>query len=188
MEDKDINKVASPVVESPDRVPQQFFFDKKEQERKHVESDDGQDEAGKLVKNVLHAGILHKVQTDDQVREKVLGTADKVIRTRLDVEKNIADKADKTAFFEANEAACTYFGYDERTTAKSHVKMMRVWSWFFNALYIISIGFFVVAPIVFFASKLRVAVKNNWIVIVLAVGIYLAVILTPFLLTWLGRL
>lgn len=164
----------------------QFFFDKKEKESKQVDLPAEQDKAAELVKTVLHAGIVHKVQNDESVREKVLSTADKVISTRLDVEKNNAEKADKRAYFEANEDACTYFGYDEKTTAKSHVKMMRAWSWVFNALYIITIGFFVVAPIVFFVSKLRVAVEKSWVVILLSVLIYLAVVLSPFILTWLG--
>lgn len=190
MEDKDMNSgmefdIKAATAGTSNGVSQ-FFFDKKEKESKQVDLPVEQDKAAELVKTVLQAGIVHKVQTDESVREKVLSTADKVISTRLDVEKNSAEKADKRAFFEANEDACTYFGYDEKTTAKSHVKMMRAWSWVFNALYILTIGFFVVAPIVFFVSKLRVAVEKNWVVILLSILIYLAVVLTPFLLNWLG--
>lgn len=177
----DVVKTEAPVMP----VPQFTFEDKKPQPSKPVEE---VSKTGELVEQVLHAGIAHKVQTDDTVKERVLETADKVIKTHLDVEKNKADRADKRAFFEANEAACSYFGYDEQTTNKSHVGLMRAWSWFFNTLYIVTIGFFLVAPIVFFATKLRVVVKKNWLIFVLATLIYLAVAFSPVLVAWLGRL
>lgn len=145
------------------------------------------DKTGELVENVLQAGIVHKVQSDDSVKEKILETADTVIDTHLKVAKSKADKADKKAYFEANEAACSYFGYDEKTTNKSHINLMKGWSWFFNTLYIITIGFFLVAPITFFVHKLKVVIKNNWIVLLLAILIYALIVLTPFFVVWLGR-
>ena len=145
------------------------------------------DKAGDLVEQVLQAGIVHKVQTDDDVKEKILETADTVIDTHLKVVKSKADTADKKAYFEANEAACSYFGYDEKTTNKSHINLMRGWSWFFNTLYILTIGFFLVAPITFFVHKLRVVIKHNWIVLLLAVLIYALIVMTPFFAVWLGR-
>lgn len=145
------------------------------------------DKARDTVEQVLQAGIVHKVQTDDGVKEKILETADTVIGTHLNVVKSKADKADKKAYFEANEAACSYFGYDEKTTNKSHINMMRGWSWFFNTLYIMTIGFFLVAPITFFVHKLRVVIKYNWIVLLLAILIYALIVTTPFFIVWLGR-
>lgn len=145
------------------------------------------DKAADLVETVLQAGIVHKVQTDEGVKEKILETADSVIDTHLKVAKSEADKADKKAFFEANEAACSYFGYDEKTTNKSSVMLMKAWSWFFNTPYIVTIGFFLVAPITFFVYKIRVVVKKTWLVLLLALLIYALIVLTPFFIVWLGR-
>lgn len=146
------------------------------------------DKARDTVEQVLQAGIVHKVQTDDGVKEKILETADTVIGTHLNVVKSKADKADKKAYFEANEAACSYFGYDEKTTDRGHVTLMRWWAWVFNTLYIVTIGFLLVAPIAFFVHKLRVVIKHNWIVLLLAVLIYTLIVLTPFFAVWLGRI
>lgn len=150
-------------------------------------SPDETDKAKELVESVLHVGIVHKVNTDEAVKNQILQTADKVIKTNLSVVDSKAEKADKEAYFDANKDACSYFGFDEKTTSKTHVMMMKFWAWVFNALYILSVGFFVVAPIVFFCSKIRVAVKKNWIVVILALLIYAIAVLTPFIITWLGR-
>lgn len=141
-----------------------------------------------LVEDVLHAGIIHKVNTDADVKQKILETANRVISTNLAIVDSNADKADKAAFFDANIDACSYFGFDETTTAKTHVKVMKTWAWVFNMLYIISVGFLVVAPIVFFCTKLRVVVKKTWIVLVLGLFIYALVVASPFIVTLLGGL
>lgn len=163
---------------------QNYFF---QSDEKPVSPPAEVDKVGDLVGQVLQAGIVHKVQTDDVVKEKILETADTVIGTHLNVAKSKADTEEKKAYFEANEAACSYFGYDEKTTNKSHINLMRGWSWFFNTLYILTIGFFLVAPITFFVHKLRVVIKHNWIVLLLAVLIYALIVLTPFFAVWLGR-
>lgn len=181
--------VPKSVAESqPHKVTNYFFADCERTGDAVSQTDTELDSAGELVGQALNAGIVHKVQTDGAVKEKILETADKVIDTNLGVIKAKAEKEDKKAFFEANEAACTYFGYDEKTTSKSHVKMMKGWSWFFNTLYIITIGFFVVAPISFFCHKLKVVIKHNWLVFLLALLIYGLIVATPFIATWLGRL
>lgn len=178
-EEKDLvqKEEAAPAV-------QNYFF---QEDEKPVSPPAEVDKVGDLVGRVLQAGIVHKVQTDDDVKEKILETADTVIDTHLKVAKSKADTADKKAYFEANEAACSYFGYDEKTTNKSHINLMKGWSWFFNTLYIVTIGFFLVAPITFFVHKLRVVIKHNWLVIVLAILIYALIVLTPFFVVWLGR-
>lgn len=175
----------SDVVKTPNAV--QFPTDLFKRVEKEPQLPAEPNMAEKLVDDAVNVGIVHKVRTDEQVQNRILKTVDKVIETNLSVAGNKADKADKEAYFDANKDACTYFGFDEKTTAKTHVKMMKAWSWVFNAIYILTIGFFVVAPIVFFCSKLRVAVKKSWLAIALALFIYALVILSPFVVTWLGR-
>lgn len=145
------------------------------------------DKTAELVTDVLHAGIIHKVKTDADVKNRILETADKIIDTNLSVAESKAEKADKEAFFDSNRDACSYFGFDEKTTAKTHVGMMKGWAWVFNTLYILTVGFFVVAPIIFICHKLRVAIKQAWLVVVLAIVIYALIVLTPFVVVWLGR-
>lgn len=167
------------------QVPQQNYFFSEEETAAVVKKP--VDKASDLVGDVLAAGIEHKVRNDEGTKEKILEAADAMIDTHINVAKSQADKADKEAYFEANEAACRYFGYDEKTTSKSHVKIMSAWAWFFNTLYIFTIGFFVVAPISFFFHKIRVVIKHTWLVLILAVLIYALIVLTPFFIVWLGR-
>lgn len=171
--------------EAAPAVPNYFF----QEDEKHVPTAPPVevDKVGDLVEQVLQAGIVHKVKTDDDVKEKILETADTVIDTHLKVAKSKADKADTKVYFEANEAACSYFGYDEKTTDRKQVTLMRWWAWIFNTLYIVTIGFLLVAPITFFVHKLRVVIKHNWLVLLLAVLIYALIVLTPFFAVWLGR-
>lgn len=173
------------VVVQPENKVANYFFDDATQVDAQAKPID---QAGALVNEALGAGIVHKVKTDDTVKEKILKTADECVDAHLDVAKSNADKARKEAYFEANRDACTYFGYDGKTTSKSHIKMMKAWAWFFNTLYILTIGFFVVAPISFFFHKIRVVIKHTWVVLLLAILIYVAIVGTPFLVAWLEGL
>lgn len=159
-----------------------------EQPKQQLTDTDIGGEAGALVDEALKAGVMAHIKKNGKVQEKLVNTANSVIDTKINVLQSQADKADKKAYFEANEAACSYFGYDEKTTNKSHVTLMKCWSWFFNTLYIVTIGFFLVAPITFFAHKLKVVIKKTWLVLLLAVLIYVMIVLAPFIGVWLGRI
>ena len=182
------NVTTTDVVEASDKSPSNsgsvpnFFFEEKDKDG----DKNGFDKAGEMVDAALSAGVMHTIKTSDSVREQILKTSNSVIDSRLNAAQNKANKEDKKTFFEANEAACGYFGYDEKTTNKSHVRLMSAWAWFFNTLYILTIGFFIVAPITFFCHKLRVVIKQTWLVIVLALLIYVGIIGIPILASWLG--
>ena len=177
-------KDMAPIQQSDNQISEQIFKTGEIQES--VES--GNKKASELVKDALNAGIVHTVKNNDDVQGRILKTADIVIDSQLNVAESEALKEDKKSFFELNRDACSYFGYDEKTTGKSHVKLMSWWAWFFNTLYICTIGFFIVAPISFFFHKVSVVIKKQWLVLVLAIGIYVLIILTPFIISWLGRL
>lgn len=172
------------VDESEKGVHPNYFFDDKETENNTLVETTSTDV---MIEQAIAAGVVHHVQNSQEVKDKIIKTTDALIDAKLDEKKSNADKAVKKAYFEANEAACTYFGYDEKTTSKSHIKMMKAWAWFFNTLYIVTLGFFLVAPISFFFHKLKVVIKHSWLVLILAILIYALIVLTPFFITWLRR-
>lgn len=141
------------------------------------------DEVSELVGDIFKGAVVSTVQNDDEVKQDILDTAKTVVTNKTEVLKNMAEKESKAAFFENNEAACQYFGYDEKTTSKTHVKIMAFWSFVLNTIYIFTIGFFVIAPITFICKKIKVVIKHIWVAAVLAILIYLAIILIPVLTT-----
>lgn len=139
-------------------------------------------EAGKMVGELFKSAVVHTIQTDDSVKEEVLGTAKQAIKDKTEALKNQTDKEAKAAFFDNNSDACTYFGYEEKTTSKSHVKLMAFWAYLLNTIYICTIGFFIVAPVVFLCKKIKVIIKNTWLAFLIALVIYALILLTPVLI------
>lgn len=141
-------------------------------------------EAGKMVGELFKSAVVHTVKTDDEVKKEVLDTAKQAIKDKTEALKNQTDKEAKAAFFENNQDSCTYFGYEEKTTPKSLVKLMAIWSYILNTLYICTIGFFIVSPIVFLCKKIKVIVRNTWAAFLIALLIYALIIMTPLLIEW----
>lgn len=185
--DTDSEVVASvpQVVEPTNELSPQIFESNNKPTNK---VDEAYGKAAEVIGDALTTGIVHTVKSNEVVQGRVLKTADTVIDAQLNAIESKAAQTDKESFFEMHRDACTYFGYDETTTDKSHVKLMACWAWIFNTLYICTIGFFVVAPISFFFYKVNVVIKKQWVVLVLAFLIYLLIVLTPFIISWLGRL
>lgn len=146
------------------------------------------DEVGEVVTQIFKGAVVSTVQNDDGVKQDILDTAKTVITNKTEALKSQAEKESKEAYFDNNEAACQYFGYDERTTSKAHVKIMAFWAFILNTIYIFTIGFFVIAPITFICKKIKVVIKTAWVAVLLAILIYAAVIGLPILFSWLGSL
>ena len=168
-------------------MPMVDFSDTKKQKEDlpaMSEAESASAEAGKMVSELFKSAVVHTVQTDDDVKKEVLGTAKQAIKDKTEALKNQTDKEAKAAFFENNQDACTYFGYEEKTTQKSLVKLMAIWSYILNTIYICTIGFFIVSPIVFLCKKVKVIIKNTWLAFLVALLIYALVIMTPLILEW----
>ena len=147
------------------------------------ESESVSAEAGKMVGELFKSAVVHTLKTDDSVKEEVLGTAKQVIKDKTESLKNQTDREAKAAFFENNQDACVYFGYEEKTTPKSLVKLMSIWAYILNTLYICTIGFFIVSPIVFLCKKIKVIIQNTWLAFLVAFLVYSLIIISPFLIS-----
>lgn len=146
-----------------------------------TQAEESSEVVGNMVKDLVSQAAVHTVQTDENVRDDIIKTARKVVVDKTDAIKQQADKESKASFFDNNYDACQIFGYEEKTTAKVHVKIMAAWVFFLNTLYIVTLGFFLIAPVTFIGKKLSVVIKNVWIAALLALLIYAAIVATPFL-------
>lgn len=150
-------------------------FDKKE-----ITETPNKSIANELIDYSLGEAVKHKITNDDNVKGRLLNTADKVIDNAMNVAESEADTADKKAFFDNKKGACECWGYSESTTNKKFVKVMAFIFDIFTAIWI-AIGAVTFAPIVFVAKKIQVIVKKTWVAVIFAILIYLAVILAPTL-------
>lgn len=176
-----VEKVANAVAAPVQELPTQIF-------QGEVERPKDSDHVGEVVEQIFTQAVVHTVATDDAVKENLLNTAKQVVTDKAEAIKSKAETESKAAFFDSHKDACSIFGYDEKTTAKSHVKIMKAWAYFLNTLYIFTIGFFIVSPITFICKKLRVIIKQAWLAVVMAIVIYLGIILVPILTAYLRGL
>ena len=112
---------------------------------------------------------------DDGVKKQLLDTAKQVVQDRASTIGDKAELESKAQHFLKHEDACAIFGYDEKTTSRFHVKVMAVWAFVLNTIYIFTIGGIVVAPVSFILHKLKVVIKKTWLAILLAIFIYLLI-------------
>lgn len=141
---------------------------------------DGNARAKQLVSDAFGAAIVDRVQSNENVQEELLDSADTVIHNELNAIKARADREDKETHFNNKKGACECFGYNEATTEKWAVNLMNFWHNVMTAIWLF-IGFFTFAPITFIAKKIKVIFKQAWVAVALAIIIYLAVVLTPVL-------
>lgn len=145
--------------------------------------------ADQLVGEAFGQAVMYTASSDLETQNKLLTTAKQVIRDKTDSIADMASTERTAKFFEKNEDACTYFGYDEKTTAPFHVKVMAFWAFILNSIYIFTLGCFVVAPIAFILKKITVVIKKTWLAFILALLIYILIVGMPFLITYLtGKL
>ena len=117
-----------------------------------TQENNGTDKANELVESAFNQAIVHKVATDENVKNELLNSAGKVIKNKTNAIKERADKEEKEAFFNNRKGACDCFGYDEATTEKWAVTYMNFWHNIMTAIWIF-IGCFTFAPITFVAKK-----------------------------------
>lgn len=162
MEEKKID-VQDPVIPAPPKIPEELV------EKAHMAA----------------AQVL--IEQSDPVKEEILKGAEHVVHNKTQAIRNRAEQEAKKALFDNNKSACGCFGFEEETTEGWAVRMMRVWHNFATAIWIL-IGMVTFAPVVFLASKIKVIVKKSWVAVLLAIVLYLAWVLSPLWLHFLGTL
>ena len=141
--------------------------------------------ANEVVAEVFGQAVVHTVVNNEDIQDKLLDTAHAVVENKAEVLANRAEKESKASFIEKHSDACFYFGYDDTTTSKFHVKLMAFWIFVLKTIYIFTVGFFVVSPISFILRKLKVIIKKTWLAIILALLIYFLVLAIPIFVSWL---
>lgn len=167
-------------------TPATPIFVPKKEEKAITTIEAAESRANEVVAEVFGQAVVHTVVNDEGIQEKLLNTAQTVVENKAEVLANRAEKESKASFIDKHSDACFYFGYDDTTTSKFHVKMMAFWIFVLNTVYICTIGFLVVAPISFILRKLKVIIKKTWLAIILALLIYFLILAIPLIVDWLA--
>lgn len=134
-----------------------------------------------LLDKGVDAAIIHKITNDDDVKSRLLDTANDIINNKLDEKQNDSERDKKRAALENNKDACDLYGIDEKTVPIWVVKAAKIVQDFWYIVWII-IGFVTTAPVVFLSKKLSVVFKRTWVAVLLAIILYLAVVLVPLII------
>ena len=134
-----------------------------------------------LLDRGVDAAIIHKITNDDDVKTRLLDTANDIINNKLDEKQNDSERDKKRAALENNKDACDLYGIDEKTVPIWVVKAAKIVQDFWYIIWII-IGFATTAPVVFLSKKLAVVFKRTWVAVLLAIIIYLAIVLVPLII------
>ena len=134
-----------------------------------------------LLDRGVDAAIIHKITSDNDVKSRLLDTANDIINNKLDEKQNDSERDKKRAALENNKDACDLYGIDEKTVPIWVVKAAKIVQDFWYIVWII-IGFATTAPVVFLSKKLSVVFKRTWVAVLLAIIIYLAVVLVPLII------
>lgn len=177
MEDKELEQLNRDIDERKNELSN--VFDKKTQEI--VKKQEGIDNNKQLVNQVFNQAVVEQVKNNEELQKKVLDTAEKYTKTQMNIIASNVEREDKKANVDNNKDACECYGFDEPTTAKKLVSLMKIGYYAMSVLYII-VATFTVMPIIFLAKKVVVAVKKLWIAIILAILIYGGTVLTPIIM------
>ena len=134
-----------------------------------------------LLDRGVDAAIIHKITNDNDVKSRLLDTANDIINNKLDEKQNDSERDKKRAALENNKDACDLYGIDEKTVPIWVVKAAKIVQDFWYIVWII-IGFATTAPVVFLSKKLSVVFKRTWVAVLLAIIIYLAVVSVPLII------
>ena len=131
------------------------------------------------MQNIVGQAVVHQMSNDD-TKQRVLKTADKVIKTQISKIENQVEQGEKEAVFSNNKDACDLYGIDEKTVPKWVVAVAKLVQNFWYFIWLI-IGATTIAPIVFLGKKIKVVIKKTWVAMLFAVLIYAAILLIPLL-------
>ena len=141
----------------------------------------------KLIENVFEQAVIHEVATNDQLKCKVLDTAQKYTETKMQTIATNVDTEYKEAVYNNAKDACESYGFNEKTTPIWAVNFMKVGYSIILAIWLF-IGSFTFMPVIFIAKKMSVGLKKTWIAVVFAILLYACVTILPIVLALLKSL
>ena len=155
------------------------IFDK--EEKQEIVEVKEQDRNGELVNNMFNQAIAHEVATNEELKQKVLDTAQKYTNTKMETIKTNVDTEFKEANFNNKKDACESYGFNEKTTPIWATNLMQFFYNIMLAIWLV-VGSFTYMPIIFITKKISVGLKKTWIAIIFAIIIYFCATLMPILL------
>lgn len=146
--------------------------------------DDKKADKDKLLDSMFDQAVMHNMQNDQDLQEKVLGTAKSYTETKMQVISTDVDTERKKAIFNNQKSACESYGFTENTTPIWAIKFMNIGYNIMLAIWLI-IGTFTFMPVIFIFKKVKVLIKQAWLSILVAILIYLAfTVAVPLIATY----
>lgn len=134
-----------------------------------------------LVEQVFEQAVVHTVQNDQELKDKVLSTAKVYTETKMQTLTENVDTEHKEAVFNNRKDACECYGFVEKTTPVWATKFMSAGYNILLAIWLV-IGSFTFMPVVFMARKMNVLFKHIWLSAIVAGLIYLFITVgVPFI-------
>lgn len=138
----------------------------------------GKNQMQHLVDDSMTAAAIGELK-DEEFQTEIKDKARKGMRNEINRVGNQLIKEEQDSAYDANKEACEDFGM-EGGRPTWQIKMMKIGSGIWFAIYYI-IAMLTITPISVFSRGLRHFFKRDWIVIALAVFIWLIVILSPLI-------
>ena len=141
----------------------------------------------KLIENVFEQAVINQVATNEDLKDKVLDTAQKYTETKMQTIATNVDTEHKEAVFNNAKDACESYGFNEKTTPIWAINFMKVGYSIILAIWLF-VGSFTFMPIIFITKKIAVGLKKTWIAVIFAIVLYLGVTFVPILVAILNSL
>lgn len=141
----------------------------------------------KLIENVFEQAVINQVATNEDLKDKVLDTAQKYTETKMQTIATNVDTEHKEAVFNNAKDACESYGFNEKTTPIWAINFMKVGYNIILAIWLF-VGSFTFMPIIFITKKITVGLKKTWIAVIFAIVLYLGVTFVPILVAILSSL
>lgn len=154
------------------------LFETKKQEI--IEQPKNTDIKNELIDGMFNEGIKYQVQNNEELKNRVLETAQTYTETKMQVIKTNVDTEHKEAIFNNRKDACESYGFNEKTTPIWATKCMSIGYSVMLAIWLF-IGTFTFMPVIFIAKKLSVGLKRTWLAVLFAITLYLLVTIVPLL-------
>lgn len=141
----------------------------------------------KLIENVFEQAVINQVATNEDLKDKVLDTAQKYTETKMQTIATNVDTEHKEAVFNNAKDACESYGFNEKTTPIWAINFMKIGYNIILAIWLF-IGSFTFMPIIFISKKISVGLKKTWLAVLFAIVLYLGITFVPILVAILQSL
>lgn len=142
------------------------------------------DEISLTAKQAINAGAINSLQ-DKDMQDKIKSTSRGFLEHKINSIGNQLTKEEQESAYDVNAEACDNVGIN-RGSEKWAIGCAKISDRFWKAVWL-TVSFFTVTPINNFAKGLKKFFKNSWLIIILSIIIWLAIVTAPVWIVWLTR-